>query len=232
MSTLRSTGVDAGRPRAGQGAYDLWRRWVWANIAGWAIGWVVHEIIMETTFHGWPGHRVGAVVAYGVGGLLIGTAQWMVLQRAHQVSAWWIGATALAAALARWLDQAAFPMLGTLGLGVLMGIAQWTFLRRLSIGTGWWIAASTVAFLIAGWIGVDIGQALWDGVRWLLPRTLPKAAIHSVGTVLRFGTLAVQGAVMGALFGAMTGVVLVPLLRGGCAEAVEPDVTPEPRGTA
>ena len=132
-----------------------------AGLAGRAVAGPVDEV--------WT-----AVLAGAIAGLVIGTAQWLVLRRIG-VDARWIAATAAGLAAGLGLAFAIFGYGSTVGdlavvgavTGLFVGIAQWWLLRDVLDGTLVWIPASA-AFWALGWtvttaIGVDPDD------RWAVP---------------------------------------------------------------
>jgi hypothetical protein len=126
-------------------------RWIVANAVGWCCAMIVYGLLDGGMRSPWPAGTVGIV---------IGTAQWLVLRR--DVSYWWILGTAVAWSLGTWAGFAKYILgpdalyAGGIG-GVLAGVVQYPLLQG-RISHPWiWVGASVVAS-IAGWFaGVVIG---------------------------------------------------------------------------
>jgi hypothetical protein len=191
-------------------------RWMLANLVGFAAGapgfGALQRIRMQPYFgvvtEAGPAARVVAVsttLTLTVFGLILGTAQWLVLRRRWSVG-WWVPATTVGWALVGVLGGAlsgaiggnvstvgpALPWATTLAIGLpagvviglLPGLAGWFVLRRWGVGR-WWPLRSlaglglglTVAFAVVRWGLVDV-------VPWLRPEDFPSAkALVLIGAV-------------------------------------------------
>lgn len=131
-----------------------------------------------------------------IGGLVIGTAQWLVLQQQLPRAGWWIVATAIAWGL---IGHSKFGALGwvvprgmySVGLrslyggfdglqaGALLGALQYFVLRKHLPNATWWIAGSSAAWAIGlamAWssgailrikTGIFLGEVIGLGLGWM-----------------------------------------------------------------
>ena len=133
--------------------WAFWIMWVAANTIGLAIALIVRQWLV---------------------GLILGTAQWLVLWNRFPRSGWWILATAFGLGLAwspawtlaisvlssggaLWRFSLEWPIV--LGVsGVVVGLFQWLLLRTWVFKAGWWILASS----IAGFAGGVLAMLVFD----------------------------------------------------------------------
>ena len=113
--------------------WTVWIQW----LAVTAFGWILGAVLLPA-------------LAPVVGGLVVGSLQWVVLRQRLPQAGWWVLASAAGWVLG-WALVAALvpPELGFLTgivLGAAMGILQWLFLRRQFYRAGWWIAISVLAW--------------------------------------------------------------------------------------
>lgn len=179
----------------------FWLQWVGCTLLGFAVSLYWIEISEPAAVKG---------IAGFVGGLIIGTAQWLVLRQQCSASWGWILATTLTWT---WIGSSQLSALGWVVpperllplriidgvihgamVGALLGVAQWLVLR-LQVGrASWWIWASMTSWAF----GLALGWA--------------------IGTVLRSWMGVFLGEVVGLvsgwlIVGAVTGLFLLKLLR-------------------
>ncbi len=149
-------------------------------------------------------------------GLLIGTAQWLVLRQYIPKAFWWIVVSALGwtfgLVLLRYygsLINPLIPFLSTLGVWrifgtslvyepivlTILGAAQFPILRRFVRKAYWWILVSALGGALEGASGSTVAYILQP---WLLPAPLPTALIYGTGWLS---------------YGIVTGICLQWLLR-------------------
>ena len=168
----------------GAGAFFL-IAWVCACTAGWTMGWLMGALFGGTS----------PITLNVISGLIIGVAQWYVLQNKLRESAWWVLATAFSGIGAGYvfgiLGSTGFTLisiiLGNMVGGLFAGMAQWLILRRQVHGAGHWVIITTVAWVIGGAVGNII--------------------------MLSSGNFAIGGLVCGSIIGLMTGSQLTLLLN-------------------
>ena len=216
----------------------LWPRWVVANAAGEALGLGLTALAAALLFPrlddegGLFAALAVAVVAIGAGlaieGLIVGTAQWLVLRQPLPGLAWrtWAGATAIGAGVAWTFGMLPSTLLSVnqeagqapaaepsaavtyalafamgLVLGPVLGFAQWLVLRRHVAGAGLWMPANAVAWACGMVLIFAIVSASFD--RGIGPGSLALAALGLAAT--------------GAVVGGIHGLALIRLVgqRGG-----------------
>ncbi|MEW6093421.1 MAG: hypothetical protein AB1531_05580 [Chloroflexota bacterium] len=100
-------------------------------------------------------------------GIVVGLAQWAILRRYVQRSAWWMGVTLLGFLISSpaliSLSGGFGPYIGLLpslgmsaALGMALGITQWLVIRRKVSRSAFWIAISLVSWILAGLIGIAL----------------------------------------------------------------------------
>jgi hypothetical protein len=159
--------------------------WVCACTAGWTMGWLMGALFGGTN----------PVALNVISGLIIGVAQWYVLQDKIRESGWWVLATASSGIGGGFafsmLGQTGFTMIGIIFAnvmgGLFAGIAQWLILQRQVHGAGYWVVISIVAWVLGGTVG----------------------NIFTISS----GNFAMGGLVCGAIIGLITGSQLVLLLN-------------------
>lgn len=210
--------------------WRIWAQWVLANAASETVGLGATLLIgtfllvqAEPTIGAIPSAALGVLVATMIEGLVVGTAQWLVLRRPLVKMKWrsWALATALGAFIAWTLGMLPSTMLFTgpetgagapgemsdllvyapaagLGLvaGSILGAPQWLALRRHLPKAGWWVPANALAWML-GMVMVFIGMSFIpaQGITW------------PVALVLLLCVVAA-----GAVVGAVHGLVLIWLL--------------------
>jgi hypothetical protein len=217
---------------SGSGA--LWSRWVVANALGEALGLGSTALVGLALFpalnegNGLLAALAVAVLAIVAGtaieGLIVGTAQWLVLREPLPDLAWrtWAVATAIGAGIA-WTFGMLPSTLMSLGqdaeqgaatepsalviyalafamglvLGPVLGCAQWLVLRRHLAGAGIWMPANALAWAF----GMVI---VFAGVSALFDRGVSPGSV-----ILAVLSLAATGAVVGGIHG----LALIRLLR-------------------
>jgi hypothetical protein len=159
--------------------------WVCACTAGWTMGWLMGALLGGAS----------PITLNVISGLIIGVAQWYVLQNKLRESGWWVLATASSGIGAGF----AFSILGSTGFtivgiifaniigGLFAGIAQWLILQRQVHGSGHWVVITTVAWVMGGTVG-------------------------NIFT-LSSGNFAIGGLVCGVIIGLITGSQLALLLN-------------------
>lgn len=192
----------------------LWERWVLATsiacLINLAIVGVVGIVISRV------GYIQGTFTLLGtLEGIILGSAQWLVLRSYIRHSAQWIIATLIGSLLA-WFTGLTISTLMALayagasnisvfiqglilvgaGLGAVLGFFQWLVLRTQIRFSIWWVGANALAWAL-GLLIAFVGAGM---VRDSL----------SVQTTL---ITAATGATMGAVIGGITGIALVWLLK-------------------
>lgn len=222
----------------------LLTRWIWVFICAEAIGFGLAYPLGQGLY-GWlgtgdPGADAQlvaplAIITGVVEGLALGTGQWLVLRRAFpKLSArWWIGATAVGAALA-WtvgmlagtsatdaapeVDAAAVMVLGiSLEVALLFALPQTLVLRR----------AVPARLRRPAWIWVPANV-----VGWMIGLTAVFSAAAGVGTSTPAAWVAVTmssaGALMAVAPAIFTGLALLWLERKAQPPAPPSRAWPEP----
>ncbi len=189
----------------GPGGRALWLRWVIASTLGLAVGQVLFAMLDATIGDmGELGDGIAHYVGLPLAGAAFGFAQWRVLRRFVERSAWGIvaGAIGLLVGYVLGFLLAGPPIdfvLGYVFMGTAAAIAQWLALRRRVARSGWWIPASAGAF-VAGAIAA-VGAAVAG-----LGDALGSGEVSFVILVL------VLGLIVGSISSALTGAVLLWLL--------------------
>lgn len=219
-------------------AVGLWIGWVWANSLAESVGLGAAFGIGVVLFPylGTPGivvalTTVAVAVLAGtlIEGMVVGTAQWLVLRRPFTAMKWraWVLATALGAFVAWTLGMLPSTLMSAgsetegstpaepsavmvYGLAALMGLAagtilgtpQWFVLRRHVRRAALWIPANALAWVPGMVLAFVAADFIFSGS-------------SRVGTVM----LAIAALVtIGAVVGAIHGLALVWLVRSQLAE--------------
>ncbi len=183
------------------------RLWLWWTLATAIAGAIVGALEAS-------GFQFIATIVFT--GLLIGTAQWLVLRQYIPKAFWWIVVSALGwtfgLVLLRYygsLINPLIPFLNTLGVWrifgtslvyepivlTILGAAQFPILRRFVRKAYWWILVSALGGALQGASGSTVTYILPPG---LLPAPLPTALIYGTGWLS---------------YGIVTGICLQWLLR-------------------
>jgi len=176
-----------------------------ASTLGLAVGQVLFAMLDATIGDmGELGDGIAHYVGLPLAGAAFGFAQWRVLRRFVERSAWGIvaGAIGLLVGYVLGFLLAGPPIdfvLGYVFMGTAAAIAQWLALRRRVARSGWWIPASAGAF-VAGAIAA-VGAAVAG-----LGDALGSGEVSFVILVL------VLGLIVGSISSALTGAVLLWLL--------------------
>jgi hypothetical protein len=209
--------------------WNLWLRWVVANLVGEFVGLGLAGAIGGATMLV-IGNRAGAVtillvagalvVAATLEGMAVGLAQWSVLEPylPTLTRRTWVLATILGAVVA-WLVG---MMLGSLGselldasertallfgaalgpvVGALLGVAQWLALRQAVPRAGWWMPTNALAW--------TAGMAVIFAAMSFVHESTPVVVLAI--------TWAVSGILAGVVVAAIHGLVLIWLLRSNGA---------------
>jgi hypothetical protein len=208
------------------GAGSLWARWVVANALGEMLGLGGTALVGLALFPALgdgngllPALAVAALaIAAGtaIEGVMVGTAQWLVLRRPLPGITWltWAGATAIGAGIAWTLGMLPSTLLSIgqdsgqgpatepsaivvyalafamgLVLGPVLGCAQWLVLRRHVTRASLWILANALAWAVGMTLVFAVVSAVVD-------RGVGPASVALVA----FG-LAATGAVVGGIHG-------------------------------
>ena len=170
--------------------WNVWYHWVLANAVGEGVGLGMTLVIGVIVFSG-AEQTVGPVAVAGLAilagtlieGMIVGTAQWLVLRRPLQGMRWrsWALATALGACVAWTLgmipstffltgvqsgtaapaqmnDLLRYGLAAFMGfvLGSVLGVPQWLVLRCYVRKAGWWVLANAIAWAL-GMVVVFLG---------------------------------------------------------------------------
>jgi hypothetical protein len=229
MATLASRSTATGRGESGA----LWSRWVAANAVGEGLGLGATALVALALFPALGGDNgilpalAVAAVAIAAGtaieGLIVGTAQWLVLRQPLPGITWptWAGATAAGAGVAWTLGMLPSTLLSInqdagqapasepgavmayalafgmgLVLGPVLGFAQWLVLRRHVASAGLWMPANALAWAF----GMPL---IFVGVSAVFDRGGPG------GIAFAILSLVLTGAVVGGIHG----LALVRLVR-------------------
>jgi hypothetical protein len=194
-----------------EGELRFWLHWMLANIPAWVVGaflfWALADKIVSFAL------GPGAVAAFGaVLGLVVGTAQWLVLRRHVPGAGWWVAASVVAGALGLAVSDA-LSHVGAVALvlGAVIGAVQWPVLRRWVGRAGWWVPANMAAWLAGRMIAWTVATFV----------SLTASGFFDWGLGLRTGL--VLGMALGGMVAcAITGGVFVWLLRGGASFGAAP----------
>jgi hypothetical protein len=155
------------------------------------------------------------VAAGSVEGAVLGYAQWRALRLALPAVGWreWMGATAMAAALAWALGMLPNTLMDAAGVGAGGMIAAWVIVAPailLSIGVAQWLVLRRHLPRAALWVPANI-------VGWILglaPTFIGPALASETTPVWMLAAIAVaSGLAMGCIVGGVTGWALLRLLR-------------------
>ena len=229
---MTATGM-AAQLSARREEWGLWSRWVVANAVGEALGLGTTALVGLALFAAY-GEATGTLATLAVAlaailagtaveGVMVGTAQWLVLRRPLPGIAWgvWAGATAAGAGVAWTLGMLpstllalgqepgeatatepsalavyALAFLMGLVLGPILGCAQWLVLRRHLPRAGLWMPAHALAWAFGMVLVFAVVSAVVD--RGLGPGTIALAILGLAAT--------------GAVVGGVHGLALVRLL--------------------
>lgn len=167
------------------------------------------------------------VLSYGESllvGLVLGTAQWLVLRRIYPRAGWWIPATALGELLGElgiitWYLQTASQVIELLHFvlpGVMVGILQWVVLRAWVRRAGWWIPVTAFA--------LTLGPLLGQGAVWIPLVLNVRDGLGYVIIVMLFGPVIalLAGLIGGVIYGIITLNVFERLTRNPVPHTVPP----------
>lgn len=190
---LDAAPVEAAQPEPA--AHFSWVAWLLVTAVGWMLGWALGAFLSEPFAQAagevaglFAAEVAGGAVSWGLLGIGLGFAQWLVLRRFLRRSGWWVVVTAVVLGVVgafKWLqgpamEQLLDPMVGTLeemgwgavgpvlgtGLamvlegasGLVLGAAQALVLRRRVAGAGRWPWANALAWALAA---LAIGVLFW-----------------------------------------------------------------------
>jgi len=211
--------------------WKLWFQWILANAVGETVGLggtlLIGGLLLlnaQKTMGVVAAAALAVLAGTFIEGIVVGTAQWLVLHRPLQSLRWWVWvlATAIGAFLAWTLgmipstfmftdsnmggatpaqmsDLVVYALAAAMGfvLGLILGIPQWLVLRRHLPKAGWWVLANALAWMV-GMVIVFVGTSF----------ILPEGVTLSVALMLLLFLFAA-----GAAVGAIHGLVLIWLLR-------------------
>jgi hypothetical protein len=202
---------------------ELRGRWLAANTIAFTVGGALGGGLLrslEGPYFGtmMPALQAAAVQAIGAGtsgavfGIVVGTAQWLVLRRAIRAG-WWIPATALGWALAGSLSGFSAggsmsqigpnegpvpPLVAALVVLPLalaaLGFFQWLVLRRQADDAAWWPIGAASGLVIGLGVGFAVTSAVFiSAIPLLDPTDFPSAK-----------ALVIVGAAAGPVYGLLT----------------------------
>jgi hypothetical protein len=168
----------------GCGIYFSWLGLtILGSLLGWWLGWQLSYLV--------PGGLSTWTLA-GVMGLVLGAAQWPVVQAHLPRSGWWVLATGLGwmagfqlgslLAYRFGLAGIAFGLLVGVVTGAVLGLFQWVYLQRWVSRAGWWVPASIFAWAssliyfrpgpnaLGGLMGALVGLVTGLALLWLVYR--------------------------------------------------------------
>lgn len=218
----------------------FWFQWIVATSVGWALAAGGRAIFLPSSNDNfWDAiyRSIAFISVMLFSGILVGLAQWLILQRRLPHSRWWIAATfigTVAESIVFLVEGAqgsespwANSLVKALVVGASVGIAQSYGLRVHQVRrAGWWILASTVGYFatlvassafgvnsVAGyWInvtlqGVMVGVITGLAMIWLLREPVTETQVVH-GNAHRTTPWPLS-----ATFGAVAGfaVILLPL---------------------
>lgn len=166
-----------------------WKLWlVWVVVTGLSLGGglaactaVYASLALESYFRSLI---LFLVLLFPPTGLVVGTAQWVVLRRHIAESIWWIPSTMLGllaglggavAVLALFRGGLAVVLVSGAVWGAFFGLSQWFVLQHHFRGAGWWLVAtlvSTLAGMSTAWVmgkGLMTLEGVFVGIAAGLP---------------------------------------------------------------
>jgi len=211
--------------------WNIWFQWILANAIGETVGLggtlVISGLLLvnaQKTMGVVPAAVLAVLAGTFIEGIVVGTAQWLVLRRPIKSIKWriWVLATAIGAFIAWTLgmipstfmfasadsggaapaqmsDLMIYALAAVMGLvlGSILGVPQWVVLRHHLPKAGWWVLANALAWMV-GMVIVFVGTSF-------IP---PEGLSLNVALVLLLFLFAA-----GAAVGAIHGLVLVWLLH-------------------
>ena len=135
------------RDEVRQRALRFWLHWMAANSLAWLLGSILFWILIDSILPFPLGPGAAAVCGTALG-LLVGTAQWLVLRSRVPGAGWWVATSVVAGALGLAVSDA-LSHIGAVSLvmGATIGAVRWPVLRHWVAGSGWWVLANVVAWL-------------------------------------------------------------------------------------
>lgn len=185
--------------------WSLWLSWVLASTLGLLVGGAVGTAAVSAAFP-LKDDSLTLALSFAVTGLVIGTAQWLVLRQHLSRIGWWILASIAGFAMFGTASQAN-PVefaLAFVVAGAGVGIAQFLVLRPHLTRAGWWVLACTLGFAAFGFVP-KVAEVIFA------------TAGYAAGVIVVL--------VIVAAYGGITGVVLVWLLRRPIAPKSVPKQT-------
>jgi hypothetical protein len=210
--------------------WKLWFQWILANAVGEMVGLggtlLIYGLMLlnAQTMGDVPATALAVLAGTFIEGIVVGTAQWLVLRRpltSIRLRVWvlataigafvawtlgmipstfmFAGADSGGAASAPMSDLMVYALAAAMGfaLGSILGVPQWLVLRRHLPKAGWWVLANALAWMV-GMVIVFVGISF-----------IPSEGISI--SVLFMLLLFLFAA--GAAVGAVHGFVLIWLLR-------------------
>ncbi|SRR6266704_5752132 len=208
--------------------WNVWFQWILANAIGETVGLggtlVIGGLLLlnaQKTIGVFSAAALAVLAGTFIEGIVVGTAQWLVLRRPIKSIRWrvWVLATAIGAFVAWTLgmipstfmfagadsggaastqmsDLMIYALAAVMGflLGSILGVPQWLVLRHHLPKAGWWVLANAVAWMVIVFVGTNF-----------IP---PEGISLNVAFVLLLFIFAA-----GAAVGAIHGLVLIWLLH-------------------
>lgn len=210
--------------------WKLWFQWILANAVSETVGLggtlLIGGLLLVNAQQAMvvPAAALTVLAGTFIEGIIVGTAQWLVLRRPLEGIRWrvWVLATALGAFVAwtlgmipstfmftgadtagaapqQFSDLMVYALAAVMGfvLGSILGVPQWLVLRRHLPKAGWWVPANALAWMV-GMVVVFVGINF----------------IQSEGSTISMALMLLLFLfAAGAAVGAVHGLVLIWLLR-------------------
>ncbi|WP_416674060.1 protein kinase domain-containing protein [Egbenema bharatensis] len=150
---------------------NFWALWVLATVVSFVMTGFMFQTgrgfldLTDPSFNG----VINAII-----GLVIGAAQWLVLQMVISRSTGWILASGVGLSLGAFIGQPFPPFVRGGVVGGILGLSQWMILRQKQSRAAWWIPVQMICY---GGIWLSPGA-----IEGLVPRLIVNALIYGAIT--------------------------------------------------
>ncbi|HVN14140.1 MAG TPA: hypothetical protein VMT73_00245, partial [Anaerolineales bacterium] len=147
-----------------QVGWSFWIWWVGLTIVGGLVGNYIADMLgLEMLNRPTDAGILFSVLGSGVFALCVSAAQWFLLRRLFDKSAWWLVAGTFGRAFGMLIGSITLVLISSqfnlqAGLwstslylavrGTILGVAQWLILKQWRTKTGWWVLANAIGWML------------------------------------------------------------------------------------